>query len=72
MIAQGRLQQRSYETAEGEKRTVIELQVDEIGPSVKYAAVQVTRAQRGSRSGGESPGEALDDPWQREPAAAVG
>ncbi|HJQ41452.1 MAG TPA: single-stranded DNA-binding protein [Jatrophihabitantaceae bacterium] len=52
VIAQGRLQQRSYETREGEKRTVIELQVDEIGPSLKYASAKVNRTQRGSGGGG--------------------
>lgn len=51
VIATGRLKQRSYETKEGEKRTVIELELDEIGPSLRYATAQVTRAQR--RTGGE-------------------
>src|SRR6478735_1296571 len=46
VIVQGRLVQRSYETKEGEKRTVVELQVEEIGPSLKYASAKVTRAQR--------------------------
>ena len=48
VIASGRLKQRSYETREGEKRTVIELDVDEIGPSLKYASAKVNRTQRGS------------------------
>src|SRR6476620_7515499 len=52
VIAQGRLKQRSYETREGEKRTVIELEVDEIGPSLRYATAKVNRTQRGSASGG--------------------
>ena len=55
VIAQGRLKQRSYETKEGEKRTSIELEVDEIGPSLRYATAQVTRAAGGGgggRSGG--------------------
>jgi len=47
VIAQGRLKQRSYETQQGEKRTVIELEVDEIGPSLRFATAQVTRAQAG-------------------------
>lgn len=68
VIAQGRLQQRSYETSDGETRTVIELQVDEIGPSVRYATVKVTRAQRGSADGADV---AEDDPWAREPAAVA-
>jgi single-strand DNA-binding protein len=46
VIAQGRLTQRSYETREGEKRTVVELQVDEIGPSLKYATAKITKANR--------------------------
>jgi single-strand DNA-binding protein len=78
VIAQGRLQQRSYETREGEKRTVIELQVDEIGPSLKYASAKVNRTQRGSTSGGgfgssgsDSGGGSApaDDPWGSAPAA---
>jgi len=48
VVACGRLQQRSYETGEGEKRTVIELAVDEIGPSLRSATATVTRAKRGS------------------------
>jgi len=52
VIAQGRLVQRSYETREGEKRTVVELQVDEIGPSLRYASAKVTRAQRSGGGGG--------------------
>ncbi|RYV51103.1 single-stranded DNA-binding protein [Pengzhenrongella frigida] len=52
VIASGRLIQRSYETREGEKRTVVELQVDEIGPSLRYASAKVTRAQRSGGGGG--------------------
>ncbi|GAB3158381.1 single-stranded DNA-binding protein [Myceligenerans halotolerans] len=52
VIAQGRLVQRSYETREGEKRTVVELQVDEIGPSLRRATAKVTRAQRSGGGGG--------------------
>lgn len=65
VIAQGRLVQRSYETREGEKRTVVELQVDEVGPSMRYASAKVTRAQR-SGGGGYSAGGAQsveNDPW---------
>lgn len=47
VIVQGKLKQRSYETREGEKRTVVELEVDEIGPSLRYATAQVNRTQRG-------------------------
>jgi len=47
VIAQGRLKSRSYETKEGEKRTVIEFEIDEIGPSLKYATAKVARKQKG-------------------------
>ncbi|MEV6492664.1 single-stranded DNA-binding protein [Actinoplanes sp. NPDC051633] len=53
VIVQGRLRQRSYETREGEKRTVYELEVDEIGPSLRYATAKV---QKMNRSGGGSGG----------------
>lgn len=52
VIVQGRLVQRSYETREGEKRTVVELQVDEIGASLRYATAKVTRSQRSGGGGG--------------------
>ncbi len=56
VIASGRLVQRSFETREGEKRTVVELQVDEVGPSLRYASAKVTRAQRSGGGGGFSGG----------------
>src|SRR5690606_3282066 len=59
VIAQGRLKQRSYETKEGEKRTAYELEVDEIGPSLRYATAQVTRAA----SSGSAPRGAVEEPW---------
>lgn len=52
VIASGRLKSRSYETKEGEKRTVIELEIDEIGPSLKYAEARVQRTQRGNQQQG--------------------
>jgi single-strand DNA-binding protein len=52
VIVSGRLKQRSYDTREGEKRTVIELEVDEVGPSLKYATAKVNRANRGEGGGG--------------------
>ncbi len=52
VIVQGRLKQRSFETREGEKRTVVELDVDEIGPSLKYATAKVVKAGRGGGGGG--------------------
>jgi single-strand DNA-binding protein len=61
VIVQGRLKSRSYETKEGEKRTVMELEVDEIGPSLRYASAKVTHTQRsgggqGGFGGGNSGG----------------
>jgi single-strand DNA-binding protein len=56
VIVQGRLKQRSYETREGEKRTVIELDVEEIGPSLRYATAKVNRAARGGGGGGSQGG----------------
>jgi len=83
VIVSGRLKQRSYDTKEGEKRTVIELEVDEIGPSLKYANAKVNRTQRsggqgnggGGNSGGfggnsQASGGQQDDPWAT-PAASV-
>ncbi|MDG4794695.1 single-stranded DNA-binding protein [Micromonospora sp. WMMD1082] len=75
VIVSGRLRQRSYETREGEKRTVIELEVDEIGPSLRYATAKVQKMSRsggggggfGSGSGGGGGqgggGGNFDDPW---------
>ena len=57
VIAQGRLQQRSYTTREGEQRTVVEMQVDEIGPSLRRAKAQVTRQPRGGGQGGFGGGQ---------------
>ncbi|MFZ2964773.1 MAG: single-stranded DNA-binding protein [Rhodoglobus sp.] len=66
VIATGRLKQRSYETKEGEKRTSIELEVDEIGPSLRYATAQVTRAASTGAAGGGAPrggGQVAEEPW---------
>lgn len=52
VIVQGRLKQRSFDTREGEKRTVIELEVDEIGPSLRYASAKVNKVDRSSGGGG--------------------
>ncbi len=51
VIAQGRLRSRSYDTKEGERRTVMELEIDEIGPSLRYASAKVTRTARGNGEG---------------------
>jgi single-strand DNA-binding protein len=78
VIVQGRLKQRSYETKEGEKRTVYELDVDEVGPSLRWATAKVTKASRGgggggfggsSGGGGSNGGGSAggDDPWASAP-----
>jgi single-strand DNA-binding protein len=76
VVVQGRLKQRSYETKEGEKRTVVELDVDEVGPSLKYATAKVNKTTRGGGGGGgfgASGSQAADDPWATaEPAASGG
>jgi single-strand DNA-binding protein len=78
VVATGRLKQRSYETKEGEKRTSIELEIDEIGPSLRYATAQVTRAPggaSGSSSGGGRPqggGAVADEPWAASAPASGG
>ncbi|MEV5412074.1 single-stranded DNA-binding protein [Thermopolyspora sp. NPDC052614] len=60
VIVQGRLKQRSYETKEGERRTVYEVEVDEVGPSLRNATAKVNRT---SRQGGGFGGAPADDPW---------
>lgn len=54
VVATGRLRQRSYETKEGEKRTTVELELDEIGPSLRYATASVTRTASSTRSGDDN------------------
>src|SRR5919205_2378628 len=51
VIVQGRLKQRSYETREGEKRTVFEVEADEVGPSLKNATAKVNKSQRSGGGG---------------------
>jgi single-strand DNA-binding protein len=66
VIVSGRLRQRSYETREGEKRTVFELEVDDIGPSLRYATAKVQKMSRSSSGGGGGGGGfggGNDDPW---------
>jgi single-strand DNA-binding protein len=84
VIVSGRLKQRSFETREGEKRTVVELEVDEIGPSLRYATAKVNKASRSGGGGGgfgggggsrqQQPqssggGAATEDPWGSAPAS---
>ena len=71
VIVSGRLKARSYETREGEKRTVFEIDVDEVGPSLKYATAKVTKTTRqGGGGGGSSTGG--DDPWASPQGASAG
>ena len=75
VIVTGRLKQRSFETKEGEKRTVVEVDVDEVGPSLRYATAKVNKTTRSGAGGGNfsgggggggfggGSGGAADDPW---------
>ena len=68
VIVSGRLKARSYETREGEKRTVFEIDVDEVGPSLKYATAKVSKTTRSGSGGGAGAGGGGgygggDDPW---------
>lgn len=69
VVVLGRLVQRSYTTREGENRTVVEMQVDEIGPSLRYAKAQVTRQPRGGGQAGPTAfGSGIGQPQQQAPA----
>jgi single-strand DNA-binding protein len=70
VIVQGRLKQRSYETKEGEKRTVYEVEVDEVGPSLRSATAKVNKTQRGGGGGGFGGGAVDNDPWASAAPAA--
>ena len=80
VILSGRLKQRSYETKEGEKRTVFEVEVDEVGPSLRNATAKVTRTQRAGGTGGGFGGAAApaaadsfnDDPWAAASPSSAG
>lgn len=83
VVVQGRLRQRSLETREGEKRTVVEMEADEVGPSLRYATAKVNKVSRGGGGGGfggndggggqQSGGQApADDPWGSAPPAGSG
>lgn len=79
VIVTGRLKQRSYETREGEKRTVFEVEVDDVGPALRNATAKVNRISReggfsgggssGGNTGGGGFGGAADDPWAAAPAS---
>jgi single-strand DNA-binding protein len=73
VVVSGRLRQRSFETREGEKRTVVELEVDEVGPSLRYATAKINKVSRGSGGGGGGgygAGAPADDPWGSAPPAS--
>ena len=77
VVVTGRLKQRLYETREGEKCTVVEMEVDEVGPSLKYATAKVNKVQRGGGgfggdSGGAGSSGSSDDPWAAGPAGGAG
>ncbi|MDP9319223.1 MAG: single-stranded DNA-binding protein [Actinomycetota bacterium] len=72
VIVQGRLKQRSYETREGEKRTTFEVDVEEIGPSLKYATAKVTKTSRSGSGGTSTYGGASNDPWASPAAQSSG
>jgi single-strand DNA-binding protein len=72
VLVTGRLRQRSFETREGEKRTVLELEVDEIGPSLRYATAKVNKVSREGGQQQQRPPQGAgysgaDDPWGSEP-----
>lgn len=80
VLVTGRLKMRSYDTKEGEKRTVVEMDVDEVGPSLRYASAKVTKAERSQGQGGfaqqQQPqqggqqwpqGQQQSDPWSTSP-----
>lgn len=80
VVVSGRLRQRSYETREGEKRTVYEVEVDDVGPSLRNASAKVTKTTRsGGGFGGGSPGgsggsggRAAEDPWAADAGGGFG
>jgi single-strand DNA-binding protein len=78
VIVQGRLKQRSFETREGEKRTVFEIDVDEVGPSLRNATAKVTKTTRSGGGGGYGGGQGGqggqpdNDPWASQPAGGQG
>ena len=68
VIVSGRLKQRSYETKEGEKRTVFEVEVDEVGPSLRNATAKVTKTNKGGGSfTPASETTSAEDPWSAAP-----
>lgn len=69
VIVVGTLKQRTWETREGEKRTTIELDADDVGPALKFATAKVTRTTR--NGGSPAASGAMEDPWAHQPASAA-
>ncbi|RBQ17789.1 single-stranded DNA-binding protein [Spongiactinospora rosea] len=69
VIASGRLRQRTYETSDGDHRTVVEMTVDEIGPSLRFATA---KPQKATRTGGNGHASGTDDPWATATPANAG
>lgn len=63
VVVTGKLKQRSYDTKEGEKRTTFELDVDEVGPSLRYASAKVTKAERSKPGQQQEQRQQMGDPW---------
>ncbi|WP_063047843.1 single-stranded DNA-binding protein [Nocardia pseudovaccinii] len=85
VLVSGRLKQRSYQTREGEKRTVVELEVDEVGPSLRYATAKVTKRKANHTNANDSSARSRelvgaatgsrsgdDDPWTTTPSTGFG
>jgi single-strand DNA-binding protein len=70
VVVTGRLKSRSYETKEGERRTVVEMDADEVAPSLRYASAKVQRTQRqGAPQGGQgAPNAGQEDQWTTGPS----
>lgn len=69
VLVSGRLRSRSYETKDGEKRTVVEMEVDEVGPSLRNAQARVTKKSDRERVPAGGRQQSNDDPWNTSPAA---
>ena len=72
VIAQGRLRQRSYDDRDGQKRTSIELEIDDIGPALRYATAQLTRAASSRGDQGQQQQSGQQDAWTPAPTPQTG
>jgi single-strand DNA-binding protein len=72
VVVQGRLRQRSYDAPEGGKRTIFEMEVDEVGPSLRYATAKIHKTQAASQGrAAHRPGGVSDNPWETPATAGV-